>query len=141
MLPKYMNFTVEGVKLADQMFNCDDTQCRVKLEQLRPQTSGVYRCEISGDAPHFSLIHGTDNMTVAGEFYLCRLESLHFYMCVLCAVCRIEYGRRSTNFVVVFDFFLISIPIFRILFSVLSLFFSVTWISLSIYSFSYLPYP
>lgn len=80
MYPKYMNFTVEGVKLADQMFNCDDTQCRVKLEQLRPQTSGVYRCEISGDAPHFSLIHGTDNMTVAGEFYLCRLESLHSYI-------------------------------------------------------------
>lgn len=96
MFPKYMNFTVEGVKLADQMFNCDDTQCRVKLEQLRPQTSGVYRCEISGDAPHFSLIHGTANMTVAGEFYLCRLESLNFYMCLLYAV--LEYETLSTNF-------------------------------------------
>lgn len=64
-----MNFTVEGIKLADQIFNCDSTQCSVKLEQLQPQTSGVYRCEISGDAPHFNLVSGTSNMSVAGKFY------------------------------------------------------------------------
>lgn len=69
MTPKYMNFTVEGVKLADQIFNCDSTQCSVKLEQLQPQTSGIYRCEISGDAPHFNLVSGTSNMSVAGKFY------------------------------------------------------------------------
>lgn len=63
-----MNFTVEGVKLADQKFDCDDTQCSVKLDQLRPQTSGVYKCEISSDAPHFNLISGTANMSVAGKF-------------------------------------------------------------------------
>lgn len=68
MVPRYMNFTVEGVKLADQKFDCDDTQCSVKLDQLRPQTSGVYKCEISSDAPHFNLISGTANMSVAGKF-------------------------------------------------------------------------
>lgn len=68
MNPRYMNFTVEGVKLADQKFDCDDTRCSVKLDQLRPQTSGVYKCEVSSDAPHFNLISGTANMSVAGKF-------------------------------------------------------------------------
>lgn len=71
MVPRYMNFTVDGIKLADQKFNCDDTQCSVKLEQLRPQTSGVYKCEVSSDAPHFNLISGMSNMSVAGKF--CRV--------------------------------------------------------------------
>lgn len=69
MIPRYMNFTVDGIKLADQTFNCDDTQCSVKLEQLRPQTSGVYKCEVSSDGPHFNLISGTANMTVAGKYF------------------------------------------------------------------------
>lgn len=64
-----MNFSVEGVKLADQTFNCDSSQCSVKLEQLRPQTSGVYRCEISGDKPNFVIVSGTANMSVGGKFF------------------------------------------------------------------------
>lgn len=65
-----MNFTVEGVKLADQTFNCDNTQCSVRLEQLRPQTSGEYRCEVSGDKPTFLIVYGRSNMTVAGKFFI-----------------------------------------------------------------------
>ena len=68
MNPKYMNFTVDGISLSDQSFNCDDTQCSVRLEQLQPQTSGVYKCEVSSDAPHFNLISGTANMTIAGKY-------------------------------------------------------------------------
>lgn len=67
MSPRYMNFSVEGIKLTDQKFKCDDTKCSVNLEQLRPQSSGVYKCEISSDAPHFNLISGTANMSVVGK--------------------------------------------------------------------------
>lgn len=82
-----MNFTVEGVKLADQKFDCDDTQCSVKLDQLRPQTSGVYKCEISSDAPHFNLISGTANMSVAGKFIwnvyvIQKLWLFYFIFCI-----------------------------------------------------------
>lgn len=78
MVPRYMNFTVDGIKLAEQTFNCDDTQCSVKLDQLRPQTSGVYKCEVSSDAPHFNLISGTANMSVAGKLFQLMLN----YLCV-----------------------------------------------------------
>lgn len=66
-VPKYMNFTVEGIKLADQIFNCNDTQCSVILDQLQSRTSGIYKCEVSSDGPHFNLVSGTANMSVAGK--------------------------------------------------------------------------
>lgn len=31
------------------------------------KSSGVYRCEVSGDAPHFQLTARDANMTVEGE--------------------------------------------------------------------------
>lgn len=76
--PEYMNFSVDGVKLADQTFNCDNTRCSVKLEQLRPQTTGLYRCEISGDKPNFVIISGTANMSVAGKFSLMSFRCFIF---------------------------------------------------------------
>lgn len=77
MNPKYMNFTVEGIKLADQSFKCDNSKCSIKLEQLRPQSSGIYKCEVSSDAPHFNLISGTANMSVAGKLVIssCKIPN------------------------------------------------------------------
>lgn len=72
MTPRYMNFSVDGIKLADQSFKCDHTKCSIKLDQLRPKTSGVYKCEVSSDAPHFNLISGTSNMSVAGKIVKIR---------------------------------------------------------------------
>lgn len=65
--PYILTFTVEGVVVKQQMYNCDTSSCSVTLEQLRPQTSGAYRCEISGDSPEFKLDSETSNMTVAGK--------------------------------------------------------------------------
>lgn len=68
MFPSIMNFPLQGVtisKSADQY--CDTRSCCVKLEDLQQSTSGQYRCEISGDAPEFKLVHAVANMTIAGN--------------------------------------------------------------------------
>lgn len=45
---------------------CNAHVCAIQLRDLRsPQSNGAYRCEISGDAPEFKLVHSTGNMTVA----------------------------------------------------------------------------
>lgn len=71
MFPSIMNFPLQGVKIsksADQY--CDVKSCCVKLEDLEQSTSGQYRCEISGDAPEFKLVHAVANMTIAGIYKL-----------------------------------------------------------------------
>lgn len=67
MYPTIMKFNVDGVTLREQTFNCNKYTCSISLEQLRPRTSGAYRCEISGDSPEFKLVSETANMTVAGK--------------------------------------------------------------------------
>lgn len=67
MYPSIIVFQVEGVQLKKEDPNCDSSRCSITLEELRPQTSGAYRCEISGDSPEFKLVSKTANMTVAGE--------------------------------------------------------------------------
>lgn len=68
MYPSVMKFKVDGVSLGVGMHNCNQITCTVTLDQLEPQTSGAYRCEISGDAPEFKLVSRTANMTVAGDY-------------------------------------------------------------------------
>lgn len=68
MFPSVMIFPVNGVHLnPDQTFVCNDTNCTVVLDQLERKSTGSYRCEISGDAPEFHVVHETANMTVAGK--------------------------------------------------------------------------
>jgi hypothetical protein len=61
-----MIFTVEGIHVsADHL--CNDQFCQIHLDNLSSESTGAYRCEVSGDAPEFKLSHETSNMTVVGE--------------------------------------------------------------------------
>lgn len=61
-----MIFTVEGVHVSAEHV-CNEKFCTIHLDNLNLESSGAYRCEVSGDAPEFKLSHETSNMTVAGE--------------------------------------------------------------------------
>ncbi|XP_055908393.1 uncharacterized protein LOC129943155 [Eupeodes corollae] len=65
MHPYYMKFPVEGVELQDNKHLCNSSICQIELGTLGKNSSGVYRCEVSGDAPHFKLTTKEANMTVA----------------------------------------------------------------------------
>ena len=67
MVMENMMFKVDGVQVSSNHV-CNEKFCTINLENLNKQSSGSYRCEISGDAPEFKLSHETANMTVAGEF-------------------------------------------------------------------------
>ncbi|EDW81723.1 uncharacterized protein Dwil_GK12214 [Drosophila willistoni] len=64
MQPVYMSFPVQGVQLIDDGNECNESSCRVELNLLGIKSSGVYRCEVSGDAPHFKLTARAANMSV-----------------------------------------------------------------------------
>ncbi|XP_058982812.1 uncharacterized protein LOC101896291 [Musca domestica] len=57
-------FPVKGVSIAAGSSHCNQFICEVELEKLSPQSSGSYRCEVSGDSPEFKLIGESSNMTV-----------------------------------------------------------------------------
>ncbi|XP_017845878.1 uncharacterized protein LOC108602305 isoform X2 [Drosophila busckii] len=59
-----MKFGVEGVQLIDEGNECNEFYCRVELNLLGVRATGVYRCEVSGDAPHFQLDARSGNMSV-----------------------------------------------------------------------------
>lgn len=65
MHPMYMKFPVDGIQVADDNHFCNETFCPVNLSLLYKNSSGVYRCEVSEDAPYFTLTAKTANMTVA----------------------------------------------------------------------------
>lgn len=60
----FRKFPVQGVQLIDESFECNESSCRVELNLLGVKSSGVYRCEVSGDAPHFKLTARSANMSV-----------------------------------------------------------------------------
>lgn len=62
-------FKVAGVHVHNNSIDCDTRTCRIQLWYLQPQSSGLYRCEVSGDAPDFKLVYRMANMTVGGEFW------------------------------------------------------------------------
>lgn len=67
MIPNIMKFPVNGIHIAsDQPNLCNRKVCSIYLDNLNTNTSGSYRCEISGDAPEFKLVHETGNMSIAG---------------------------------------------------------------------------
>lgn len=61
-----MIFNVAGVHVSSDHV-CNEKSCTIHLDNLSSDSSGAYRCEVSGDAPEFKLSHETGNMTVAGE--------------------------------------------------------------------------
>lgn len=61
-----MIFTVEGIHVNSDHV-CNDKFCTIHLDNLSKDSTGAYRCEVSGDAPEFKLSLETSNMTVVGE--------------------------------------------------------------------------
>lgn len=80
-------FKVAGVQVHNNSIDCDTEACRIQLWNLQPLSAGVYRCEVSGDAPDFKLASLQANMTVGGEFCLVRGE-------VFVGVCAAQFGSR-----------------------------------------------
>lgn len=68
LMPSKQNmiFGVEGVHVSSDHV-CNENFCTIHLDNLSNESSGAYRCEVSGDAPEFKLSHETSNMTVVGE--------------------------------------------------------------------------
>lgn len=65
MHPFYMKFPVDGAEAQDNRHYCNSSICRIELVSLSKKSSGVYRCEVSGDSPQFKITTKTANMTVA----------------------------------------------------------------------------
>lgn len=65
---QYMTFTVTGVQvLKEPYYSCSRYGCRITLHNINVQSSGTYRCEVSGDAPAFHLSYEAANMSVICE--------------------------------------------------------------------------
>lgn len=63
---KNMMFPVDGVNVQSDHI-CNDKFCIVHLDNLSNDSTGSYRCEVSGDAPDFRIVHETSNMTIIGK--------------------------------------------------------------------------
>ncbi|KAL5283388.1 hypothetical protein ACFFRR_005958 [Megaselia abdita] len=63
--PPYMKFPVDGIEIADNAYTCNQTMCKIQFGQLRINSTGDFRCEASGDAPHFKVASKVAHMTVA----------------------------------------------------------------------------
>ncbi|XP_055381483.1 uncharacterized protein LOC129612058 [Condylostylus longicornis] len=59
-----MTFEVAGVRIGSTDYFCNQFICNVELKHLTRDSSGAYRCEVSGDAPEFKLVGQQANMTV-----------------------------------------------------------------------------
>ncbi|KAG1682646.1 hypothetical protein GQR58_010787 [Nymphon striatum] len=58
-------FNTTGVYLANST-----TEKVVKLENIDISTSGVYKCEVSGESPHFQTQHGEKKLFVYSKYNL-----------------------------------------------------------------------
>lgn len=68
MRPVYITFPVAGIQVLEGKYFCNESTCRVELSLLGAKSTGNFKCEVSGDAPHFKLAAKEDNMTVAGKW-------------------------------------------------------------------------
>uniref|UniRef100_A0A336MLS9 CSON003441 protein n=1 Tax=Culicoides sonorensis TaxID=179676 RepID=A0A336MLS9_CULSO len=58
-------FPVMGVTIVHQPHDeCNRRHCSISLSQLNSYSTGVYKCEVSGDAPAFPVVYDSRNMTV-----------------------------------------------------------------------------
>lgn len=59
------------------------------LSSVQLPTSGLYRCEVSGEAPYFETIAQDQQMTVVGKSkftHLLALINYEKYSCIVCWV-------------------------------------------------------
>ncbi|KAG5671327.1 hypothetical protein PVAND_001530 [Polypedilum vanderplanki] len=58
-------WTVVGITLySENPYRCNKTTCSVSLDNLSSMSSGIYRCEISADAPSFTINFSDQRMTI-----------------------------------------------------------------------------
>lgn len=63
-------FPVLGVTIVHQPHDeCNRRHCSISLGQLNSYSTGVYKCEVSGDAPAFPVVYDSRNMTVYGKAF------------------------------------------------------------------------
>lgn len=66
--PTINHFNLTGISLVSHLYNCDNTMCSIILSKLSADSTGVYLCEISADAPAFMVSHRSAKMTVGGIY-------------------------------------------------------------------------
>ncbi|KAK4887584.1 hypothetical protein RN001_003855 [Aquatica leii] len=65
-IPNTMYFPLTGIHLVQRTVDCDNQHCKIELDHLNRQTSsGLYFCEVTADAPSFTTILQSQNVTVA----------------------------------------------------------------------------
>lgn len=113
MFPSIMTFPSNGVHLKpDQPYVCNKKICSVVLDNLNRKSTGSYRCEISGDAPEFHVVHETANMTAAGECWPTDLGRqrgcvcVWFYGILVERICR----KEETDYILILQFNLVCVP-------------------------------
>lgn len=81
---QFMIFMVDGIHVGTE-HACDEKFCTIHLDNLSGDTTGAYRCEVSGDAPEFKLSHETSNMTVVGTrlFIDFNRKNVYFFLSLL----------------------------------------------------------
>lgn len=80
-----MQFPVDGVHLSSEP-KCSPTFCDLELTKLEARSAGIYRCEVSTEAPTFSFVNKNATMTVAGKHileYILRYIDIHFYIRII----------------------------------------------------------
>uniref|UniRef100_A0A1A9WMZ8 Ig-like domain-containing protein n=1 Tax=Glossina brevipalpis TaxID=37001 RepID=A0A1A9WMZ8_9MUSC len=101
MHPVYIKFPVVGVQMPDGKYFCNESTCRVDLSMLSAKSSGVYKCEVSGDAPHFQLAAKEDNMTVAAlpqsDPLIESFNPMYRMEDFLSAICTSDYSSLPTK--------------------------------------------
>ncbi|KAH8268001.1 hypothetical protein KR018_004178, partial [Drosophila ironensis] len=99
--PIYMTFGVQGLQVLDGKYLCNESSCRLDLSLQGAKSSGLYKCEVSGDAPHFKLADKADNMTVAAlpqsDPLIESFNSMYRMEEFLSATCSSDYSSLPTK--------------------------------------------
>ncbi|EDW81719.1 uncharacterized protein Dwil_GK10863 [Drosophila willistoni] len=101
MHPVYIKFPVTGLQVLDGSYYCNESSCRLGLSLQGAKSTGVYKCEVSGDAPHFKLAAKEDNMTVAAlpqsDPLIESFNSMYRMEEFLSATCSSDYSSLPTR--------------------------------------------
>ncbi|EDW59326.1 uncharacterized protein beat-Va [Drosophila virilis] len=101
MRPVYLTFPVAGIQVLDGKYFCNESTCRVDLSLLGAKSTGSFKCEVSGDAPHFKLAAKEDNMTVAAlpqsDPLIEGFNSMYRMEEFLSATCSSDYSSVPTK--------------------------------------------
>ncbi|XP_017145537.1 uncharacterized protein LOC108157845 [Drosophila miranda] len=99
--PIYMTFGVPGLQVLDGKYLCNESSCRLDLSLQGARSTGLYKCEVSGDAPHFKLADKADNMTVAAlpqsDPLIESFNSMYRMEEFLSATCSSDYSSLPTR--------------------------------------------